>query len=107
MTEPIFKEISYDRMRDLEEAHDKYLHDMATLREEALESGRAEGLEKGLAEGLEKGLAEGLSKGRAEGETTITQLHAKLIAEERFDDLKRSCEDKVFRDNLLAEYNLK
>ena len=84
MTEPIFKEISYDdRMRDLEEAHDKYLHDMATLREEALESGRAE------------------------GETTIAQLHAKLIAEERFDDLKRSCEDKVFRDNLLTEYHLK
>ena len=84
MTEPIFKEISYDdRMRDLEEAHDKYLHDMATLRKEALESGRAE------------------------GETTIAQLHAKLIAEERFDDLKRSCEDKVFRDNLLTEYHLK
>lgn len=88
MTEPIFKEVSYDdRMRDLEEAHDKYLHDMATLREEVLESGRAEG--------------------RAEGETTIAQLHAKLIAEERFDDLKRSCEDKVFRDKLLAEYDLK
>jgi len=100
LTEPIFKEISYDdRMRDLEEAHDKYLHDMATLREEALESGRAEGLEKGLAEGL--------SKGRAEGETTIAQLHAKLIAEKRFDDLKRSCEDKVFRDKLLVKYNLK
>lgn len=104
LTEPIFKKISYDdRMRDLEEAHDKYLHDMATLREEALESGRAEGLEKGLAEGR----AEGLSKGRAEGETTIAQLHAKLIAEERFDDLKHSCEDKVFRDKLLVEYNLK
>ena len=96
LTEPIFKEISYDdRMRDLEEAHDKYLHDMATLREEALESGRAEGLEKGLVEG------------RAEGETTIAQLHAKLIAEERFDDLKQSCEDKEFRDKLLVEYNLK
>ena len=68
---------------------------MATLREEALESGRAEGLEKGLVEG------------RAEGETTIAQLHAKLIAEERFDDLKQSCEDKEFRDKLLVEYNLK
>ena len=84
MTEPIFKEISYDdRMRDLEEAHDKYLHDMTTLREEALESGRAE------------------------GETTIAQLHVKLIAEKRFDDLKCSCEDKEFRDKLLVEYNLK
>jgi len=37
------------------ESHDKWLHDQAQYRLEAMQDGRAEG----LAEGMEKGIAEG------------------------------------------------
>ena len=37
----------------------------------------------------------------------MTEEIREAIAEERFDDLKQSCEDKEFRDKLLVEYNLK
>ena len=38
MTKPIFEEVSYDeRMRDLEEAHDKYIRTMKTMRAEGEE----------------------------------------------------------------------
>ena len=80
LTEPIFKEVSYDdRMRDLEEAHEKYVHDMVTLQAE----------------------------GEEIGEDRISQLYSCLMKEGRLNDLTRSLEDKAYRKKLLGEYNLK
>ncbi|MBQ5797808.1 MAG: Rpn family recombination-promoting nuclease/putative transposase [Firmicutes bacterium] len=83
LTNPILHEVSHDDyMRDLEEAHEKYLHDLATALEAADEA-------------------------RIEGENRISQLHEKLFNENRMDDLKRSFSDKDFRNQLLIEYGLK
>ena len=80
LTKPILEEVSLDaRMRDLEEAHDKFIRTIATHRAE----------------------------GREEGENCIAKLHSLLIESKRFDDLELSCKNPEFRKSLLAEFNLK
>lgn len=76
LTKPIFEEVSYDDvMRDLEEAHDKYIRTMKTM--------------------------------ISEGEERIAKLTNYLLNDNRLDDLKRSCVDEDFREELLREYNLR
>ena len=43
------------------------------------------------------------AKGEARGEAKINKLNTILIAQSRFDDLKRSVEDKAFQNKLIEE----
>ena len=54
------------------------------------------------AEGEEKGK----EIGREEGEDLINELNSKLIADDRFDDLKKAAVDREYQKKLLQEYSL-
>ncbi len=45
-------------------------------------------------------------KAKIEGRKEISNLVARLIDDERFDDLKRSSTDECFQKQLLNEYNI-
>ena len=49
---------------------------------------------------------EGLSEGLTQGEDKLNRLHGSLIADQRFDDLKRSIQDKEYREQLYKQYGL-
>ena len=54
------------------------------------------------AEGEEKGK----EIGREEGEDLINELNSKLIADDRFHDLKKAAVDREYQKKLLQEYSL-
>jgi predicted transposase/invertase (TIGR01784 family) len=62
-----------DEMKELYEAHQKWLHDQATLNYEAEQEGMRKGLERGLEQGLEKGRQQGIETANIE--------HAKRMKE--------------------------
>ena len=73
--------------RSIAEAHEKYLHDVASIkaqaRREGLAEGRAEGLAEGHKEGHNEGLKEGYQKAQnelKEADIKIEKLRQKLIA---------------------------
>ncbi len=87
LTKPILEEVSLDaRMRDLEEAHDKYIRTLATH--------RSEGREEGIEEGIEKGTSR------------TNALTKKLLEAGRLDDLTRALDDQAFQNQLFEEYGL-
>ena len=53
-------------------------------------------------EGLNEGLALGLNK----GEDRLNRLYGSLIADNRFEDLERSIQDKTYREQLYKEYRI-
>ena len=49
---------------------------------------------------------EGGNEGRSEGEDRLNCLNCRLIADERFEDLKRATQDKEYREQLYKEYGI-
>ncbi len=96
----------FDRQLELERAD---------AREEGYEEGREAGIQKGIEEGRKEGREEGREEGRKEGReigrketlNMVNQLNQTLIAEGRFEDLKRSLEDEEYQDELLKEHGLR
>lgn len=63
----------------------------------------------GVADGMAKGLAKGWENGWANGLAVLkrtNQLTARLLHDNRHDDLARSLEDADYQDQLFKEYNL-
>ena len=50
--------------------------------------------------------SEGLNQGRSEGEERLNRLYGRLIADKRYEDLERSIQDKVYREQLYKEYGI-
>ena len=49
---------------------------------------------------------DGMKKGMEKKENQLTELTARLLEENRLDDLKRSTEDKEFKEQLLKEFGI-
>ena len=49
---------------------------------------------------------EGWNEGRSEGEDRLNCLNCRLIADERFEDLKKATQDKEYREQLYKEYGI-
>ena len=63
-------------------------------------------LELERADAREEGREEGRKEGREEGREKINRLNQLLVAEGRFEDLKKSLEDNEYQDKLLRENGL-
>lgn len=50
--------------------------------------------------------SEGRREGRWEGEDRLNSLNCRLIADNRFEDLKRAAQDKEYRERLYNEYGI-
>ena len=74
--------------------------------EEDMEMCRADGYKRGKAEGHAEGHAEGREKGRVEAYSQLNKLNQYLIAENRFEDLKKATTDTEYQHHLLEEYRL-
>ncbi|MBR5179226.1 MAG: hypothetical protein IKW90_10570 [Lachnospiraceae bacterium] len=61
-------------------------------------------LENGIEIGEERGKAKGKAEGKAEERDCLNSLNAKLVEENRTEDLKRSFTDPEFQKKLLFEY---
>ena len=57
-------------------------------------------------DGVKKGLERGIERGREEEARQNAALTARLLEENRLDDLKRSTEDKEFKEQLLKEFGI-
>ena len=53
-----------------------------------------------------EGWNEGRNEGRNEGEDRLNGLICRLIADERFEDLKKATQDKEYREQLYKEYGI-
>ena len=77
------------------------------LRIAEFEAGVAEGEKRGLREGEKRGLREGekrgLRKGRQEGKAWMNLL-AKLMEDNRIDDVQKAIADETYRNQLMGEY---
>ena len=84
--------------------------EISDARNEALsmyrEEGMAEGLLRGRAEGRADGMAEGFMKGMREGERRMNKLIRCLLAEEKYQELKRASCDEEYRSKLFEHYQL-
>ena len=49
---------------------------------------------------------DGMKKGMEKKENQLTELTARLLEENRLDDLRRSTEDKEFKEQLLKEFGI-
>ncbi len=95
--------ISQDKEKRLEyEARQKAIRDYNQMMLEAERRGEKRGIEQGLEEGLKQGLERGEKKA---GER-INKLHALLVQDERYDDLKRCTSDEDFQKELMEQYNI-
>ena len=104
LTKPILEEISAEQeMREMAEAHEKFLHDVATMKAHARRDGLAEGRAEGLAEGRAEGRVEGRAEGRAEGETIGSDK--KLISQvcKKLSKNKGAC---IIADELEEDFSL-
>lgn len=63
-------------------------------------------LELERADAREEGRKEGREEGREESREKINRLNQLLVAEGRFEDLKKSLEDNEYQDKLLRENGL-
>ena len=57
-------------------------------------------------DGVKKGMQRGRELGREEEARQNAALTARLLEENRLDDLKRSTEDKEFKEQLLKEFGI-
>lgn len=57
-------------------------------------------------DGVKKGMERGIERGREEEARQNAALTARLLEENRLDDLKRSTEDKEFKEQLLKEFGI-
>ena len=64
------------------------------------------GIEQGKEEGRREGRKEGQKAGRMEGEDKMLALIQKLMADNRFDDIEKMKEDRVYRQKLFNEYRM-
>ena len=60
----------------------------------------------GVVRGLEEGRKEGRKEGQAEGQKRMSLLTAKLLEENRLDDLKKITEDEEFMEQLMKEFGI-
>ncbi len=58
-----------------------------------------------MLEAEQRGLERGIEQGEKQI-TRINKLHALLVQDERYDDLKRSTSDKDFRQQLMEQYGI-
>ena len=65
-----------------------------------------DGVVRGLEEGREEGRKEGRKEGQAEGQKRMSLLTAKLLKENRLDDLKKITEDEEFMEQLMKEFGI-
>ncbi len=73
------------------------------LRIAEFEAGVAEGKKRGLREGERRGEKRGLRKGRQEGKAWMNLL-AKLMEDNRIDDVQKALADETYRNQLMGEY---
>ena len=101
-----------EKLRALDEAHQRYLHDLATDIEAAHEKGIVIGFEKGEAIGIEKGEVIGEAKGEAKAilrtltrrfNTVSNTLENKLFVMTNLDELERLA-DFAYDCETLAEF---
>ena len=52
------------------------------------------------------GVKKGMERGMEKKDNQLTELTARLLEENRLDDLKRSTEDKEFKEQLLKEFGI-
>lgn len=52
------------------------------------------------------GVKKGMERGMEKKDNQFTELTARLLEENRLDDLKRSTEDKEFKEQLLKEFGI-
>ena len=71
--------------------------------EHGREVGIAEGERRGERRGLREGEKRGLRKGRQEGKAWMNLL-AKLMEDNRFDDVQKAIVDETYRNQLMGEY---
>ena len=57
-------------------------------------------------DGVKKGMERGIERGREEEARQNAALTARLLEENRLDDLKISTEDKEFKEQLLKEFGI-
>ena len=57
-------------------------------------------------DGVKKGMERGIERGREEEARQNAALTARLLEENRLDDLKRSTEDRKFKKQLLKEFGI-
>ena len=57
-------------------------------------------------DGVKKGMERGIERGREEEARQNAALTARLLEENRLDDLKKSTEDKEFKEQLLKEFGI-
>lgn len=57
-------------------------------------------------DGVKKGMERGIERGREEEARQNAALTARLLEENRLDDLKRFTEDKEFKKQLLKEFGI-
>ncbi len=60
----------------------------------------------GVKKGMERGIERGIERGREEEARQNAALTARLLEENRLDDLKRSTEDREFKKQLLKEFGI-
>jgi hypothetical protein len=76
---------------------------MSGLGECVYNDGRKDGIKEGKILGIKEGKMEGKIEGKIETTERLNKLNSILLSNNRFDDLKRSTEDKNFQDKLLDE----
>lgn len=115
MTETVFKDITLDDKAFFEKrAHDMYLSDYATVRDELAET-REELTEtqeelakvrEELAKGHEQGREQGLEEGKQLGELRVSRLMKILAEEGRLEDILKAADDVEFQQELFKKYGL-
>ncbi|MBQ9119241.1 MAG: hypothetical protein IJY09_04170 [Lachnospiraceae bacterium] len=75
-------------------------------RKETWKEAYTEGIEAGKAAGIAEGIAEGEAMGCRKGENRFAELSARLLKENRVQDLQRATQDEEYRQQLYAELNL-
>ncbi len=72
------------------EGREMYEHDIATI--------RGEGFDEGISLGIEQGISQGQQR--------INWLHARLLDDNRLDDLRRAIGDPVYQEQLMVQYGI-
>ncbi len=97
------KEVAEIDRRSILEAQEE---DMRQAREKGLAEGRALGIQQGIAQGIAQGMQQGIQKGIAQGASRVLALNNVLIAQNRFEDLRKASESREYLEKLFAEFNL-
>lgn len=53
-----------------------------------------------------EGMKQGLEQGKNEGEDRVNRLYHALITDQRYDDMEKAINDKIFREQLYREYGM-